>query len=219
MSKVNLNIGEREVLPDRVVNVLRKAIMQGDFAPGDRLVQADLAESMGVSRMPIREALRTLENEGLVTIIPHKGAVVRTMEIADIEEIYELRAVLEPMALRKNREVTEPDIIRELQAYQDRMKSAKQVEDYIEANKLFHDLLMAGCEMPRLLGMIESVARGFPFQTPQLVEGRMKTILKEHDKIIDALKNKEIDEAADCLTVHIQQAGAELIFSLEKNRN
>ncbi|HLR70008.1 MAG TPA: GntR family transcriptional regulator, partial [Pseudogracilibacillus sp.] len=87
MSKnLDLRISDREMLHNKVCSVLRRAILKGDFKPGQRLVQTELAELIGVSRMPIREALRTLEIEGLVTLEPHKGAVVRTINKKDIEE-------------------------------------------------------------------------------------------------------------------------------------
>src|SRR5699024_9343417 len=101
-NKVNLQIGDREMLHNKVCSVLRKAILKGEFKAGERLVQTELAERIGVSRMPIREALRTLEIEGLVKLEPHKGAVVREISKEDITEIYELRSILEPLALRKS---------------------------------------------------------------------------------------------------------------------
>src|SRR5699024_10282630 len=99
---MNLEIGNREMLHNKVCSVLRKAILKGELQAGERLVQAQLAEAIGVSRMPIREALRTLELEGLVVMEPHKGAVVRPISKEDIEEIYELRIALEPLALKKS---------------------------------------------------------------------------------------------------------------------
>src|SRR5690625_146717 len=99
---MNLKIGEREMLHNKVCSVLRKAILKGELKAGEKLVQSELAEVIGVSRMPIREALRTLEIERLITIEPHKGAVVRSISKHDIEEIYELRTILEPLALRKS---------------------------------------------------------------------------------------------------------------------
>ncbi|QKY68312.1 GntR family transcriptional regulator [Lentibacillus sp. CBA3610] len=78
--KIDLRIGDREMLHNQVCSVLRSAILRGDFEPGQRLVQTELAEMTGVSRMPIREALRTLETEGLVKMEPHRGAVVRPIQ-------------------------------------------------------------------------------------------------------------------------------------------
>src|SRR5690625_3011319 len=99
---MNLHIGDREMLHNKVCSVLRKAILKGELKAGERLVQTELAEAIGVSRMPIREALRTLETEGLIVMEPHKGAIVRSISIEDIKEIYELRLALEPLALQKS---------------------------------------------------------------------------------------------------------------------
>jgi|SRR5699024_2539167 len=86
LDKIDLQIGEREVLHNRVCRILRKAIIKADFQPGERLIQTELAESIGVSRMPVREALKQLESEGLVILEPHKGAIVRSIQAKDIKE-------------------------------------------------------------------------------------------------------------------------------------
>ena len=85
----DLRIENRDTLHLKVCNVIREAIIRGDFKPGERLKQSDLAEKMGVSRMPVREAFRKLESEGLIKLEPHKGAVVKSISIKDIEEIYQ----------------------------------------------------------------------------------------------------------------------------------
>ena len=110
MENNRLMIENRDTLHLRVCNLLREAILKGDFKPGDRLKQADLADAMGVSRMPIREAFQKLEAEGLIKLEPHKGAVVKSIQVEDIEEIYALRAKLEKMAVYQSVEnLTEDD--------------------------------------------------------------------------------------------------------------
>src|SRR5689334_5504165 len=98
-TEIDLKLDNRDTLHLKVCNVIREAIIKGQFKPGERLKQSDLAEKLGVSRMPIREALRKLETEGLITLVPHKGAIVKTIKLEDIKEVYALRAQLEKMAL------------------------------------------------------------------------------------------------------------------------
>ncbi|MER2115348.1 MAG: GntR family transcriptional regulator, partial [Solibacillus isronensis] len=87
-----------ETLPSKIYRILREAIIKGQLQPGERLVQDDLAKTLNVSRMPIREAIKQLAAEGYVTVEPHKGAVVKQFTIHELEEIYFLRAKFEPMA-------------------------------------------------------------------------------------------------------------------------
>lgn len=213
--KVDLRIGEREMLHNRVCSVLRRAILKGDFKPGERLVQTDLAESIGVSRMPIREALRQLEIEGLVTLEPHKGAVVRTLEKEDIMEIYELRSVLEPLALKKSMANFSNGDLNALQMYDESMKKSADEEEYVELNAAFHQLLSSRCKSPRLLGFIDTIGRGFSQDTPQIIRGQIQKSNKEHETILKAILNGDEEKAADSLASHIRRTGDELIDAME----
>src|SRR5699024_2870983 len=110
---------------------------KGELKAGEKLVQSELAEVIGVSRMPIREALRTLEIERLITIEPHKGAVVRSISKHDIEEIYELRTILEPLALRKSvRNLSKQDLDALKSNHEDMMLASG--DNYTKINKEFH---------------------------------------------------------------------------------
>src|SRR5699024_8904698 len=136
--KMDLRIDNREMLHNKVCSVLRGAILKGDFKPGERLVQTELAKLTGVSRMPIREALRTLETEGLVTLEPHKGAVVRSISREDIMEIYELRAILEPLVLKKSMKYFSQKDIEDLKQCYDEMSKETSDDRYVEWNMKFH---------------------------------------------------------------------------------
>lgn len=129
---VNLRIEDRDILHLKVCSVLRKAILQGDFKPGQRLKQSELADSLGVSRMPVREALRKLELEGLVILEPHKGAIVKSIQIEDILEIYELRSQLEKMAVELSVEGLVEDDIKQLKKLADKMESADELDEFVQ---------------------------------------------------------------------------------------
>ena len=215
-NKPNLQIGNREMLHNQVCSILRSAILKGDFKPGERLVQTELAELIGVSRMPIREALRTLELEGLVTQEPHKGAVVRLLEKEDILEIYELRAVLEPLALKKSMLYFTELNRRELKRCHESMLEAETEEKYIELNKEFHNLLITQCNSPRLLGFIKTISRGFAQDTPLIIPGQIKKSNGEHEKILQAVLENDEQQSSNFLAAHIQRTGEELVIYLEK---
>jgi DNA-binding GntR family transcriptional regulator len=213
--KVDLRIGNREMLHNQVCSVLRRAILKGDFKPGQRLVQTELAELTGVSRMPIREALRTLELEGLISMEPHKGAVVRPLKKEDILEIYELRAVLEPLGLKKSIANFTKQDIGNLTTYHESMLETNSAEEYVEINVDFHHLLFSRCRSPRLLGFIETISRGFAQDTPQIIPGQIEKSNQEHERILKEIKNKNPEKAASFLAEHIERTGKELIRSME----
>ncbi|GAB7386466.1 GntR family transcriptional regulator [Bacillaceae bacterium] len=214
--KLNLKLEDRDTLHLKVCSVLRKAILRGDLKPGERLVQAELAEALGVSRMPVREALRKLESEGLVTIEPHRGAIVKSFGIDDIREIYELRAELEKMAVEKSiRHMREEDVA-ELERLVLEMEQATDVEAFVEKNIEFHRLLLSRCPWNRLLEFIETLWNGFPQQTPLLIQGQMERSNEEHRKILLAVKEGDAGKAARLLSEHILRTGEALIASLRE---
>lgn len=215
-NKSDLQIGNREVLHNQVCSILRSAILKGDFKSGERLVQTELAERIGVSRMPIREALRTLEIEGLVTLEPHKGAVVRSLKKEDILEIYELRTILEPLALKKSMlYFTEKDR-RDLKGYHQSMLATDTEEKYTALNREFHDLLSMHCKSPRLLGFIQTISHGFAQDTPQIIPGQIEKSNNEHEKILQAVLENDEQKSSDLLAAHIKRTGDELVLYLEK---
>lgn len=214
--KINLRIGDREMLHNRVCSVLRQAILKGDFKPGERLVQTELADQIGVSRMPIREALRTLELEGLIIMEPHKGAVVREIKKEDIQEIYELRSMLEALALKKSMEHFSKADMDALSAYHQSMLQTSSNEEYVDYNAKFHDVLVSRCKSSRLLSFIETVSHGFALDTPQIIPGQIQKSNKEHANILKAIEEKDADNAADFLAQHIRRTGEELLTTLEK---
>lgn len=213
---INLEIGDREMLHNRVCSVLRQAILKGDFKPGERLVQTELASLIGVSRMPIREALRTLELEGLITMEPHKGAVVREIKKADIQEIYELRSVLEALALKKSMEHFTQADLKTLSEFHQSMLNTASNEAYVENNAKFHKVLISRCDSSRLVSFIDTISMGFALDTPQIIPGQIQKSNKEHATILEAIENGDAEKASDALAKHIQRTGEELLAILEK---
>lgn len=215
-SNFDLNIKlELETAHTKVTRVLREAILRGDIMPGSRLVQEELAKSLGVSRMPIREALRKLEMEGLIKNEPHRGAVVKSFDINDIEEIYALRAQFERMAVEKSVPLISQEEIEKLGQLVTKMENAKEVEEFVEYNIEFHNLLVSYCPWKRLLFFIENLWNGFPQQTPHLLLDHTKKSNQEHKEILEAVKKEDAQLAAELLSKHISRSGTELIEKLK----
>lgn len=212
-----LRIENRDTLHLRVCNVIREAIIKGEFKPGERLKQSDLADAMGVSRMPIREAFRKLESEGLIKLEPHKGAIVKSIHVGDIEEIYALRAELEKMAVYQSVDLLTNEDLLQLTKLVDEMESSEDVDDFIGYNIDFHRLLVKRCKWERLNTFISTLWNGLPQQTPHILSGQKETSNVEHRTILNAILNKDKETAANLVAKHIIRTGEMLIKSLKED--
>ena len=213
-----LRLSNQDMLPTKVVNILRNKILNGEYQPDEKLVQSTLAEQLGVSRMPIREALKKLELEGLVTIEPHRGAVVKSITIEDIKEIYTLRAELEKLALSLSiPRLTELDL-NQLKVKLSEMEQSENVEDFVSANIEFHRLMIKGCSWKRLLSFIETLWNGFPQHTPHLLPEQVQKSNAEHKEILTAILNKDSEKASMLLGMHIERTGNSLVGKIFEKR-
>ena len=146
-----------KTIGEMVYGVLREAIVTGAFAPGEWLRQEALAEAIGVSRIPVRTALLQLEAEGLVNFHPHRGARVRTLSIAQIDEIYRLRMLLEPYALRLSMARMTAERVDRLQALADTLDAGHDGDDLIETRQLFYREAYDAAHNPLLVEIIEEL--------------------------------------------------------------
>lgn len=146
-----------KTIGEMVYGVLREAITTGAFAPGEWLRQEALAEAIGVSRIPVRTALLQLEAEGLVNFHPHRGARVRTLSSAQIDEIYRLRMLLEPYALRLSMARMTPERIERLRALATRLDAGEEGDDLIETRMLFYREAYDATHNPLLVEIIEEL--------------------------------------------------------------
>jgi DNA-binding GntR family transcriptional regulator len=214
---LHLDQGNVYTLPDRVCQALREAIFKGTFEPGERLKQEEIANVLGVSRMPVREALRKLEAEGLIQIEPNRSAVIKPLSSEDIEEIYILRAVLEKMAVEDSiAKIQKQDIV-ELESLVTIMDKADEAEHFIKTNIEFHQLLMKYCKKKRLISFIETLWNGFPQQTPHLLENQMRKSNQEHHEILEAVKEKDVNKVAELISLHISRTGDALVDLIRTN--
>jgi DNA-binding GntR family transcriptional regulator len=210
----NLNVSrEATTLRFLVENRLRTAIGSGVFKPGQRLIERELCEQTGVGRTSIREALRQLEAEGLVTTIPHRGPIVSTMTADEAAQLYELRALLEGYAGRECARTRDPAIIARLRAQFVKMESVANNEDrsdLLTAKTEFYAALLEGCGnvfVQRFLNMLlnrVTVLR----MTSMTQKNRIGKSLAEIERILNAIEaGDEVAAEAACVQ-HIQNAAA-----------
>ncbi|BAK14514.1 GntR family transcriptional regulator [Solibacillus sp. FSL K6-1781] len=195
-----------ETLPSKIYRILREAIIKGQLQPGERLVQDELAKTLNVSRMPIREAIKQLAAEGYVTVEPHKGAVVKQFTIHELEEIYFLRAKFEPLAAAESLKTMSSQLVNQLRNLNEKMKKTDDTDEYIQLNIQFHHLLIKDCPWGKLNNIIENLWTGFPQQTPHLLPNQIATSISEHDLMVEALANNNIELTCQLLEQHITRA-------------
>lgn len=149
--------GGYKTIGEMVYGVLREAIVTGAFAPGEWLRQEALAEAIGVSRIPVRTALLQLEAEGLVNFHPHRGARVRTLSTAQIDEIYQLRILLEPYAIRLSMARMTPERVERLRALAHTLDAGEEGDDLIATRRLFYREAYDAAHNPLLVEIIEEL--------------------------------------------------------------
>ena len=204
-----MNAATRSIA-DILASELKILINKGALRDGDRLVERDLACQFSVSRIPMREAIQQLEREGLVEIYRNRGAVVKTLTAADVDEIYQLRALLEGEAIfhsLKNMEtLARAELAHQL------LSSASEPEQQGRYNREFHELLYRKCNNQRLLKMIgelrEQIERYELFQN-RLLSDTLK-FQDEHQQILMACQQNNPQEARAYTVKHILSAGETL---------
>lgn len=211
---------QRQTTTGRVAALLRDQILSGALSEGMQLRQEKLAAELGVSRVPIREALHQLEAEGLVTLESHKGAVVSGLSIDDLEEVYEIRARLETWLLELSMPLlTQHDYARaeELLAT---MAEDQQDEHWSSLNWNFHSALYAPANRPQTLELIRKLYlnayRHFPL--PIRLTGGRDRMHREHELLLALCREGDIQRAKDHLEQHILMGARGLIGRLKAMR-
>ena len=203
-----LELRRGSTLSSLVAREISKLIIAGEFSGGDRLNEAELATRFGISRGPVREALRTIEREGLAVGIANRGVFVRQIDERAASDIYDLRAALFSMAGWILAQTITPERLDELAALVDEMQGAEasgDLETYYNHNLKFHAILMRETGNERLAeqyaGLIQELHL---FRRRSLVlPGRMKRSNSEHRSILDALRRQDRDLAASRMRAHV----------------
>ncbi|HHY46211.1 MAG TPA: GntR family transcriptional regulator [Firmicutes bacterium] len=192
-----------------IVERIRQLIISGELGPGCRIVERDVARELGVSRTPVREALKRLAAEGLLEIAPHKGAIVAKMSLRDLAEIMQIREALEGLACRLAvNDITE-DHLNDLRKLIDEMREASETGDlyrYSSCNQRFHNVILNIAGNRRLMQMLELIkAQSVRERFKSLLNpGRSRQSLNEHKAILDALEARDPDRAELVMRKHIQ---------------
>ena len=210
---------EYRTIQEIVTDKVREAILQGELKPGEKLVQDDLAKRYGVSRMPIREACRTLEGEGLVAFHPRRGVMVTELSAEEIQEIFSIRALLEGMATRLAAVHTTQETAGELHHILTQMEAAQDDPDrYLDLNRSFHYMLFSASQRPRLVSLIKSLRNTVePYLRLHLsAQGRMSESLAEHWALYEVYAAGDSEEAEKLAQDHMQSALEALLASLPK---
>jgi DNA-binding GntR family transcriptional regulator len=202
--------------PDLIADALREEIQQGKPRPGEPLRQEEIAARFVVSRIPVREALRQLEAEGLLVVYPNRGAYVAQLSAADVQEITELRVLLEgDLISRSVRQMSASDLALMVSALQVAERGASR-PDWSISDNAFHEALYAPARRPRQLLMVRtlrSTVERYQVAYRRLPDQR-SSWLDDHRAIIEATRNRDAREARRALVSHIQRAGAFLIEQL-----
>lgn len=211
-----LQMNEYLPLRDVVFQTLRQAILRGELKPGERLMEIHLAQKLGVSRTPVREAIRKLELEGLVLMIPRKGAVVAEITISDLDDVLEVRMALEELAVKHAcRRITEEELAALERLAMD-FRNSLQGDDVgvcAQADMLFHDAIYEATRNARLIQILNNLREQMYRYRMEYLKDRQSHahLLREHEEILQALKNHDEIAALEWISRHVERQKEHII--------
>lgn len=223
-SKFELKLDQYKPLREIVFETIRNAIISGDIKPGERLMEVQMAEALGVSRTPVREAIRKLELEGLVIMLPRKGAYIADLSVKDLTEVMEIRASLEGLAaglasVRIDQAEIEELEIKALKFH----KSIENddVEELINMDLEFHDAIFRASRNERLIqlnnNLREQVQRFREIYHKKV--NKSKETSKEHYEMVEAISRGDLDKAEKLARKHIENAEKSILQLMEGKHN
>lgn len=204
-----LKVDSYQPLRDVIFETLRKAIVSGDIKPGERLMEVSLADQMGVSRTPVREAIRRLEAEGLVTMIPRKGTHVSELSVKDIMDVLEVRTVLDKLATDLAAKRMQPAQLKALESVHKQYISCVEkdnMEGAVKKDVEFHDIIYSASGNPRLVAVAGSLREHIYRFRVIYMSGSLiaENVLNEHEEILTALKDAQNNIASNLAEKHIR---------------
>jgi DNA-binding GntR family transcriptional regulator len=220
--KSTLRIEDVPTVRAIVAQKLREAIMSGTFKPGQRLVERELCEMTGVSRPSIREALRLLEADGMVSTVPHRGPVVSTISLEEARQLYAARAVLEGYAGRECARLRDPAVVRRMGDALTRLKAAFTKPDMmaiLEAKTDFYAALIGGCQNAFIERMLKPLHDRITLLriTSMSQPKRVNKSLREVTAIWRAIQSGDEDLAERCCVDHIRAAAVAALDMIERS--
>ena len=207
-SNFKVNMNEYLPLRDVVFNTLRQAILRGELKPGERLMEIQLAEKLGVSRTPIREAIRKLELEGLVLMIPRKGAEVAKISEKSLRDVLEVRRSLEELAIELACQRMTDEEIEQLGERQNDFKNAinkGNAMNIAETDEAFHDVIYLGTGNDKLVQILNNLREQMYRYRLEYVkdEANYKRLIAEHRVIYEAIRDRDRQTGAEAIKNHI----------------
>ena len=224
MKDHNLQIISNEYMPlrDVVFHTLRKAIITGEFEPGERLMEIALSEKLGVSRTPVREAIRKLELEGLVVMIPRRGAHVAKITEKGLRDVLEIRTVLEEFAVGLACERITPEGIEELRhLHHSFVRSLQQENNMTVAlhDEMFHDAIFRAADNDRLLSILGNLREQFyRYRLKYLKDlNNYSNLITEHGALVSAIISGDREKATSIMRRHLNNQKDAIIETLRKS--
>ncbi len=215
-----------EYLPlrDVVFQTLRQAILHGDLKPGERLMEIHLANRLGVSRTPIREAIRKLELEGLVVMIPRRGAIVASITEKDLKDVLEVRRTLEIMAGEMACERITPELLEELKTAGQEFKKLKDSEDFTSLAQVdvkFHDIIYVATGNQRLITILNNLREQmYRYRLEYLKDtGSHERLNDEHREIYEYICKGDKTAVSEAIGRHIDNQKDAILAAIRENRN
>jgi DNA-binding GntR family transcriptional regulator len=200
---------------------LRNQILQGELVGGDRINPAVVGDQLGTSRMPVREALRQLDAEGLVTIRPNRGAIVTTLTAAEVCELFEIRAALEALAARCALPHLTDENLFDLDSIRQRMDRARgQAKLWVERHNEFHDFIVNLSQRPRLNADIKRIRNAIQPHLLLYIDVYKSTEIPgyEHTIVLDAIRSKNAQLLELCIRDHVMSAANGVMAFLEQRQ-
>ena len=208
LNQLKFNSNEYLPLRDVVFNTLRQAIITGEFAPGERLMEIALAERLGVSRTPVREAIRKLELEGLVVMIPRKGAEVAQITEKDLRDSLEVSCNLEELAVKLACERITGEGEEKLKLALEDFKQAVEKQDFqniVDSDIAFHDVIFEATQNHRLMQIASNLREQvYRYRVQYIKDDKLHPVLEEeHRMIVDYILKKDVQNAVNTMKKHI----------------
>ena len=206
---LTLNMDAYLPLRDVVFTTLREAILKGELKPGERLMELQLAAKLGVSRTPIREAIRMLEQEGLAVTIPRRGAEVARMTEKDMQDVLQVREALDELAASIACElITEEEMAQLKQAAEDfeAATATKDVKRIADTDMIFHDIIYRATRNPKLVNILNNLREQmYRYRVEYLKdEQNYPVLLKEHSEILAGFWERNKDMVTDSMRKHVE---------------